>query len=274
MDKFLEYWPLLLSAVLFLISLCIFLHWNNTALQVTEYTLCSERLPESFDGYRIVQISDLHNTAFGKDNCHLLEKIRALNPDLIAITGDIVQSRPMDKALAFARQAAEIAPVYYVPGNHEHRMDYETLYVGLRTAGATLLLNQRITIAKDGGQICLVGVEDPIFCPDASMEETLLPLIDDTYTVVLSHRPEYFDTYVSVAADLVLTGHAHGGQFRLPFIGGIFVPNQGLFPKYDAGLFVEGQTHMIISRGLGNSAFPFRLNNRPEIVAVTLKTAR
>jgi predicted MPP superfamily phosphohydrolase len=180
----------------------------------------------------------------------------------------------MDKALAFARQAAEIVPVYYVPGNHEHRMDYETLYAGLRTAGATLLLNQRITIAKDGGKIRLVGVEDPIFCPDASMEEKLLPLIDDTYTIVLSHRPEYFDTYVSVAADLVLTGHAHGGQFRLPFIGGIFVPNQGLFPKYDAGLFVEGQTHMIISRGLGNSAFPFRLNNRPEIVAVTLKTAR
>ncbi len=273
MDKFLEYWPLLLSAVLFLISLCIFLHWNNTALQVTEYTLCSDHLPEGFDGFRIIQISDLHNTAFGEENCHLIEKIRALNPDLIAITGDIVQSHPMEKALAFARQAAIIAPVYYVPGNHEHRMDYETLYAGLQAAGVTVLLNQRITIAKDDGQICLAGVEDPIFCPNASMEEKLLPLMDDTYTVVLSHRPEYFDTYVSVGADLVLTGHAHGGQFRLPFIGGVYVPNQGLFPKYDAGLFSEGQTHMIVSRGLGNSAFPFRLNNRPEIVAVTLKTA-
>ena len=242
-------------------------------MQVTEYTVCSDRLPESYDGYRIVQISDLHNTAFGKDNCHLLEKIRALTPDILVITGDIVQSHPMDNALAFARQAAEIAPVYYVPGNHEHRMAYESLYAGLREAGVTVLLNQCITIIKDGGQISLVGVEDPIFYPNASMEEKLLPLIDDAYTVLLSHRPEYFDTYVSVGADLVLTGHAHGGQFRLPFIGGLYSPNQGVFPKYDSGLFFNGQTPMIVSRGIGNSAFPIRLNNRPEIVSVTLKKA-
>ncbi len=274
MQKFLEYWPLLLSLVLFAISLCIFLHWNNTALQVTNYTISSARIPDSFDGFKIVQISDLHNTAFGRDSSRLLAKIREQAPDIIVITGDIVQASPMHIALHFARQVVQIAPTYYVPGNHEHRMDYETLFIGLREEGVTLLLNQSVTLEKNNQWIYLAGIEDPKFYPDETVDEKLLPVIhEDAYNILLSHRPELFDIYALCGADLVFTGHAHGGQFRLPFIGGLFAPSQGLFPKYDAGVFTKEKTSMVVSRGLGNSAFPFRLFNRPEIVVVTLKKA-
>lgn len=275
MEKFLEYWPLILSLILFVISAGIFLHWNNTALQVTEYTVHSDRLPESFDGYKIVQISDLHNTAFGKDNCDLIGKIEALSLDIIVITGDIVQAAPKEQALQFARQAVEIAPTYYVPGNHEHRMDFETLFAELQEIGVTILRNHCIDLEKNDEIIRLAGIEDPKFDVSASVEDKVLPLMqEDAYTILLSHRPELFDSYVACGADLVFSGHAHGGQFRLPFIGGLYAPNQGIFPKYDAGIFTSGNTNMIVSRGLGNSSFPFRLFNRPEIVVVTLKNTK
>ena len=262
-------WVLLVT--LFLASAAVFLHWNNTALEVTEHTVSSPRIPEGFDGFKIVHISDLHNTAFGKENCRLLDEIRALSPDIIVITGDIVHDSPMDKALQFARQSVKIAPTYYVPGNHEHRMDYETLFAELQNAGVTVLRNEHTFIEKNGEHICLAGVEDPLFYPEETVEEKLLPLMqEDSYTILLSHRPEEFAAYISCGADLVFTGHVHGGQFRLPFIGGLYAPNQGLFPKYDAGVYTEGNTNMVVSRGLGNSSFPFRLFNRPEIVAVTL----
>lgn len=271
MQKFLEYWPLMLSLVLFVISLTIFLHWNNTALQVTNYTISSKRLPKSFDGFKIVQISDLHNAKFGSDNSRLLNKIRQQAPDIIVITGDIIHASPMENALSFARQASRIALTYYVPGNHERRIDYEPLFDGLRDAGVILLLNQSAVIQKGDAQLNLIGIEDPTFYPDDTIEDKLRPLIQkNAYNILLSHRPEQFDTYVSCGADLTFTGHAHGGQFRLPLIGGLFAPGQGLFPKYDAGIFECGKAKMIVSRGLGNSAFPFRLFNRPEIVVVTL----
>ena len=135
-------------------------------------------------------------------------------------------------------------------------------------------MNQSATIQKGDQQLNLIGVEDPTFYPDETMEDKLRPLIQkNSYNIVLSHRPEQFDAYVSCKADLVFTGHVHGGQFRLPFIGGLYAPGQGLFPKYDAGIFESDITKMIVSRGIGNSAFPFRLFNRPEIVVVTLKKA-
>lgn len=274
MQKLLEYWPLILSLILFVSSVAIFLHWNNNALQVTNHTVSSGRIPKDFDGFKIVQISDLHNAAFGKDNRHLLEKIRQQTPDIIVITGDIVHAQPMDNALIFARQVVQIAPTYYVPGNHEFRIHYKPLFDGLQEAGVILLLNQSTAIQKDDQWLNLIGIEDPTFYPDAAIEDKLQPLIQkNAYNIVLSHRPELFDTYTLCDADLVFTGHAHGGQFRLPFIGGLFAPSQGIFPKYDAGIFANDKTQMVVSRGLGNSSFPFRLFNRPEIVVVTLKKA-
>lgn len=144
-----------------------------------------------------------------------------------------------------------------------------------------MLENEKTEVERAGEKITLIGVKDPSFSSDylfhdeeAIMESQLKALVDkdDGFTLLLSHRPELFDVYVTCNADLVLSGHAHGGQFRLPFIGGLAAPNQGLFPKYDAGLFSEGKTKMLVSRGIGNSIFPFRVNNRPEIILIELQT--
>ena len=249
--------------------------WGNLSLQVTQYTITSDRIPEDFDNFRIVQISDLHNAQFGEDNSRLLAKIREQKPDIIVITGDFVDSynpNP-DISLSLARQAVEIAPVYYIPGNHEARIDYKSLYTELKAIGVTLLLDESVSLSRKNSQIKLIGLIDLGFRSQQTTTDALMPLMpaDDRYTVVLSHQPGEFNQYVACKPDLVLTGHVHGGQFRLPFLGGLYAPGQGVFPKYDAGLFVEGRTNMIISRGIGPSRFPFRLNNRPEIVVVTLK---
>ncbi len=277
--KALKKWKkILIFTALFFTIFIGWIIWGNLSLQVTEYTITSDRIPDDFDNFRIVQISDLHNAQFGEDNAQLLEKIRKQKPDIIVITGDLVDSyHPnMDVALSFARQATQIAPVYYITGNHEHRLDYKDIGKQLEDVGVTALFNESITLTRGDDQISLLGMLDTSLRKNPARENTLSDLIptDGSYTVLLAHRPECFDSYVLCGVDLALTGHVHGGQFRLPFVGGLYAPGQGAFPTYDAGLFTEGQTNMIISRGVGPSRFPFRLNNRPEIVVVTLKNGK
>ena len=258
------------------------LWFDNSAVGVTDYTVESDRLPASFDGCRIAQVSDLHNTSFGADNAALLQKIEAATPDWILLTGDLIDANRTDIPLAvsFAEQAVQIAPVYYVPGNHESIPQYAALREGLLQAGVTVLEDEAVTLARGGDTLTLLGVRDPAFWPGqsaggaiAAVLSALVPDPDDGFTVLLSHRPELFDVYVDAGVDLVFSGHAHGGQFRLPLLGGLYAPHQGLFPQYDAGLFPEGRTQMVVSRGLGNSSFPVRLFNRPELVVVTLRAA-
>ena len=263
------------------ISACILL--GNTNLEITEYYVTSSKIPDSFDGFEFAQISDLHNAEFGDENKDILELLSQIKPDVIVLTGDLIDSRhtDMDTALDFAGKAAQIAPVYYVTGNHEARIpEYEQLKMGLEDLGVTVLENQKVQITKDGESITLIGIQDPSFRTDylfgdaeivSSQAITSLQNESDGYTVLLSHRPELFDLYVDAGVDLVFSGHAHGGQFRLPFVGGLVAPNQGFFPKYDAGQFIEENTTMIVSRGVGNSIIPFRINNPPEIVVVELK---
>lgn len=257
--------------------------WGNTALVTTELFVRSEKLPAAFDGFRLVQVSDLHNASFGDGNAELLERVEQAQPDCIALTGDLVDSRhtDVDAALSFAREAAKIAPTYYVTGNHEARLEeWEKLLTGLEEAGVTILQNVSILLEREGQSIAFSGVEDPSFHDDPLLHDTegiwernleSLSPEEGRYTILLSHRPEYFAFYEKLGFDLVLAGHAHGGQFRLPGIGGLWAPGQGLFPEYDAGLYQQGGTSMAVSRGLGNSLFPFRVNNRPEIVAITLQ---
>ena len=245
----------------------------------------SPRLPEAFSGFRIVQISDLHNAEFGSGNETLFALLSQASPDILVITGDLIDSRrtDVDVALSVCRWAVELAPVYYIPGNHEARSDqYAQLKAGMEDAGVTVLENEVVMLEQGGESLVLAGVRDPGFQTyyhggsDAAVVSDVLQhfqLSPDSYTVLLSHRPELFNTYVNAGIDLVFSGHAHGGQFRLPGIGGLFAPNQGFFPQYDAGLYSRGQTNMIVSRGLGNSLFPLRINNPPEIVAVELKKA-
>ena len=266
-----------------LVALVIWIAWGNTALELNTYTISSSKLPQSFDGYRIAHVSDLHNTEMGKDNEKLLAMLRDADPDMIAITGDLIDSRNTDieVALKFVREAVKIAPCYYVTGNHEARVnEYGELKAGMETAGVTVLEDVRTEISMEGATITLIGVNDPSYQTDylfgdsetvmnTKLEE--LHTEDGEFTVLLSHRPELFDTYTDHGIDLVLSGHAHGGQFRLPFIGGLVAPNQGFFPEYDAGIYTEGNTNMLVSRGIGNSILPFRINNRPEVILIELQ---
>ena len=266
-----------------LVALVIWIAWGNTALELNTYTISSSKLPQSFDGYRIAHVSDLHNTEMGKDNEKLLAMLRDADPDMIAITGDLIDSRNTDieVALKFVREAVKIAPCYYVTGNHEARVnEYGELKAGMETAGVTVLEDVRTEISMEGATITLIGVNDPSYQTDylfgdsetvlnTKLEE--LHTEDGEFTVLLSHRPELFDAYTDHGIDLVLSGHAHGGQFRLPFIGGLVAPNQGFFPEYDAGIYMEGNTNMLVSRGIGNSILPFRINNRPEVILIELQ---
>lgn len=265
-----------------LLTLIIWIVWGNTALELNTYTIKNENLPESFSGYHIAHISDLHNAEMGDDNEKLLSMLREAEPDIIAITGDLIDSRNtnIEVAIQFAEKAVKIAPCYYVTGNHEARISqYDELKSRLTELGIIVLENERVEIEKNSQTIALLGVNDPSFQTDyltgdaESIIKTQLQTLtdeDDTYTVLLSHRPELFDTYTESSVDLVLSGHAHGGQFRLPFIGGLVAPNQGFFPKYDSGLYTSNSTNMIVSRGIGNSIIPFRFNNRPEIILIEL----
>ena len=270
---------LLLSLLIILIGWTL---WDNAALEVNEFEIVSDRIPQGFDGFRIAQVSDLHNARFGEDNAKLIEMLSQTEPDLIVLTGDLIDSRDTDVevALDFARQAVEIAPVYYVSGNHESRVTaYVELKTGLLNAGVIVLENQKVEITRGQEHITLIGIDDPsfresyLFGDAAGVAEQVigdLQEASDGYTILLSHRPELFDVYVDNEMDLVFSGHAHGGQFRLPFVGGLVAPNQGFFPEYDAGQFTEEKTTMIVSRGVGNSIIPLRFNNRPEIIVVTL----
>ena len=257
--------------------------WGNTALEVNEYEIQSDRIPEGFDGFRIAQVSDLHNAEFGEGNSKLIQLLSQTEPDIIVLTGDLIDSRQTNIkiALAFAQEAMKIAPVYFVSGNHEARVsEYEDLKIGLVEAGVIVLENQKVEITREGESITLMGIDDPSFQEsylfgdaESVAREAIDKLLNesDGYTVLLSHRPELFDLYVETGMDLVFSGHAHGGQFRLPFLGGLVAPNQGFFPKYDAGRFTEDNTTMIISRGVGNSIIPMRFNNRPEIIIAEFK---
>ena len=277
---------ILAGIVVFLIAMIIWTAWENTALELNTYAVTSEELPESFDDYRIAHVSDLHNAEMGDGNEKLLAMLRDGEPNLIAITGDLIDSRNTDVevALRFAEEAVRIAPCYYVTGNHEARVsEYSELKEGLTELGVVVLEDERVELEQSGERITLIGVNDPSFQTDylfvdseTVMQGSLQELInkDDGYTVLLSHRPEPFKVYVESGANLVLSGHAHGGQFRLPFVGGLVAPNQGLFPEYDAGLYSEGSTNMIVSRGIGNSILPFRFNNRPEVIIIELESDR
>lgn len=273
---------IVLSILLFVI-LTVWTVWGNTALTVNTVTISNSRIPAAFSGFRIAHISDLHNAEFGKNNAVLIKLLSESKPDIIVITGDLIDARHTDVGIAicFVRESVKIAPTYYVSGNHEAASpQYDTLIAGLEAAGVIVLEDETVYLERDGETIALLGLADPDFTIKGDMfgevpamvSTKLRNLMDDEsgYTILLSHRPELFETYVNGGIDLVFSGHAHGGQFRLPFIGGLVAPNQGLFPKYDAGIYTDGSTSMAVSRGIGNSIIPFRFNNRPEIVLVEL----
>lgn len=278
---------LIIVMVMIALIFSVWVVWDNARIVVTRYEVKSEHLPKNFDGYCIAHVSDLHNDEFGEDNEKLLALIKSTNPDMIAITGDLLDSRrtDVDKALNFVRKAVGIAPCYYVTGNHESRegKTYEQLEKSMIEAGVIVLRNAKTVLKKDGEEITILGIDDPRFVLATDrlvkMEDVIRTVLSgmkegvpkEQFTLLLSHRPELFELYCEQELDLVLSGHVHGGQFRLPGIGGLIGPGQGLLPDYDSGLYSAGDTHMVLSRGLGQSIVPFRINNTPELVLVTLK---
>ena len=272
----------LAAIVAILTLLIIWIAYGNTDLEIYKYNVKSEDIPSEFDNFRIVQISDLHNAEFGENNEKLLLMLKQADADIIAITGDMIDSRntDIDVAISFAQKAVNIAPVYYVNGNHESRVlgEYEKLKQGLTDAGVTILENSSADITIGDETISLIGINDPTFrmelvddTTEQNIAHQLVNVIpdNDNYKVLLAHRPEYFDVYAG-NVDLVLSGHAHGGQFRIPFIGGLVAPGQGFFPEYYEGSHIKENTEMIVSRGIGNSIIPFRINNKPEIIVAEL----
>ena len=260
-----------LSIVIVIILFCNF---QNKHLETTHYTYVAEQLGADLEGYRIVQISDLHNAKFGKNNQKLVDRIRECEPDMIVLTGDLVDSNHtnVDLAVQFVDEIVKICPVYYVTGNHEYwleKSEYDELMSGLAGAGVVILDNQVVEISRGDAKFRLVGLDDR-----SLSDGTLGTLLNDEreFTVVLAHEPQYLARYAGTGVDLVLSGHAHGGQFRLPFVGGIVAPDQGFLPEYTAGEYYMNGTEMIVSRGLGNSVIPVRLFNYPDIVCVELKT--
>ena len=256
--------------------------YENKALQVTKYEIDCSSHPE-LARFTIVQISDLHNEEFGEGQKKLLKMVSECDPDMIAITGDFIDCRHpnVDIAMEFIEEAVDIAPVYYVPGNHERWVskEYKALCQRMEDAGVRLMTDTQENFLYNNNEIVCMGIKDPDFYDAAESDTrriltkeviTEFEYTEEDFTLLLSHRPELFDVYTEAGLDLILTGHAHGGQFRLPFIGGLAAPNQGLFPKYDAGVFSENDTHMVVSRGIGNSIIPLRFNNPPEIVVVKL----
>ncbi len=250
---------------------------DSRNIDVTRFTVSGA--PEAFSGFKIVQISDLHNAEFGTDNQKLIDILKSEAPDAIVITGDLIDARRTNTEIAesFARRCMEIADCYYVPGNHEARLGdtYDAFESALIVDGVNVLRNGSVRIRKEMDAIRIVGVDDPAFAKasDAitNLDAALEALSSDDFTILLAHRPELIDEYSKWGIDLVLSGHAHGGQIRLPGIGGLYAPGQGFFPRYTSGNYTVGDTEMIVSRGIGNSAFPLRVNDRPEVVIVTLK---
>lgn len=299
-----------LTLILIVLPVLVLFCWlQNNLLEVSHYVYESEKIPQEFEGYRIVQISDLHNATFGADNSRLIKQIGELLPDMVVITGDMVDSNHTDITVAidFARQVAATYPTYYVTGNHENWLeesDRQQLLDGLRQVGVVCLEDEAVEIAEGGSSITLVGlndeslsgptlklvlsgmdsennqvnfdvnVENSVFSGEneGKKQEGLEETDKAQLHILLAHEPQYIENYSKCGVDLVLTGHAHGGQFRLPFVGGgLVAPDQGFFPKYTEGVHVMDETTMIISRGLGNSVIPVRLFNLPEIVCVELK---
>ena len=270
-----------LTLVVLLLLLCAaFLRWSNHSLEVERVSFSSSRLPAGFDGCVIVQLSDLHGALFGENNRDLLDRVRAEGPDYIFLTGDLLDQyrrTPQSYAVDLGRALAEIAPTYFVTGNHEWALrDVGELKDRLEEAGVAVLSNEYTVLERGGDAIVLAGIDDPNGYADQKTPEELASEVreafGDPFWLLLAHRNNYFaPQYSLLGADLVISGHGHGGLIRLPFTDGLISVERTLLPSYTAGFYEENGARLFVSRGLGNSGRTFRLFNRPEVAVLTLE---
>ncbi|OEC03409.1 phosphoesterase [Lysinibacillus sphaericus] len=266
----------LLYGIFFILFIVIFLYVNNHWLVVSKHVFESEKVPANFDGLRIVQVSDLHDALFGNNQQKLIAKVKDTNPDYIFITGDVIDSNRYDlkQSLQAVKGLVELADVYYVLGNHEVASNkVSEIYEALSSLGVHVMANESTVLERDGERLAIIGIEDPLMgrSTEEMLELATAYVPEEMLKLLLAHRPEVFSTYVNQGIDLVFSGHAHGGQVRIPGMGGLVAPGQGLFPKFTAGFYEEERTKMVVSRGLGNSSVPYRIFNLPEIIVMDLK---
>lgn len=248
-------------------------------LEISRYEVKSQKLPESFDGFKIVQLSDLHGAEFGEDGMELVEKVKELEPDMIALTGDFVTDEGDLAAVEkLAARLVKLCPVYFISGNHEFGSGLAVKVRNiLERAGVKYLSNEYLTIIRGEDEILLGGVEDPLAYADMLSPDELAQKMNDAapdaFKILLGHRNYWMTEYPELLVDLIFCGHAHGGLIRIPGVGGLIGTDRRLFPDFDAGEYNNGRYTLIVSRGLGNSVPIPRVFNRPEIVCVELSSA-
>ena len=268
-------WPYATAAVA--LALAAILADSRWHLDLHEYAAPSARLPAGFDGFRIVQISDLHGAEFGRDNRRLVDAVRKASPDLIALTGDMITAgEDIPIVAALCAQLTEIAPCYFVSGNHDAgSRALPELREALQGCGVRCLANAYLPLERGGDRIVLCGVEDPItwaaMPTPAELVASLREEYPEDYVLFLGHRNDFADKYPLLDVDLILSGHGHGGVVRLPFAGGVLGNNGELFPEYDGGFYHTYCYDMVISRGLGGIKVIPRFLNRPHVPVITLK---
>ena len=280
----------ILAAIIIIMAVLILLYIGNNSIETTRYTLQSEKIPVSFNGFKILQLSDLHSKNFGNKNDYLLKKIEEQNPDIIVLTGDMVDSsdKSFDVFFDLAQKLVKKYKVYYIVGNHEQDLKGDNLNqieVYIKSVGIKVLDNEKVEIEKGNETINLYGLWINLryyrnLNSDYSKDQyfgitQIKSILGDTdkskFNILLMHNPMYFDTYSDWGADLTLCGHIHGGMIRLPFLGGLLSPEREFFPKYSAGEFDMNGNKMIVNRGLGNGSFPIRILNNPEISVIILQ---
>ena len=267
--------------------------YENLAIGVTHYTLANAKLPVDFEGFRVVQLSDIHMITSPSEAQIIYQKTLKQHPDIIALTGDLVDTSGYNNeeyrtmTVDFCCELCTIAPVYYVYGNHEIMLlddpENNTFKCQLESVGVQIFNNSHTTITKDGVKLELLGLQDPatlykdpVYADSNKvtdiLEDITAGIDEQNVSILLAHRPEHFLEYAEYNIDLALSGHAHGGQFRIPFTNiGLYAPSQGFFPTYSDGIYEEGASQMVVSRGIGNSKIPVRIFNMPEIVVVDVK---
>lgn len=275
----------------------VFLYYQANFLSISQFRIISEKIPKGFNNYRILQLTDLHSKQFDNDNSRLLSKIDTISPDIIVITGDMMNSQHDDGHvfLSLAEQLVKSYPLYYIDGNHEliakmkadrGENDYYPNYITqLENLGVNILNDKAIQLKQNGQSITLRGLDIPLIFYSAADVQVNIDLdtayinkkigasAEDKFEILLAHHPKYFEAYRNWGASLILSGHNHGGMIHVPFKGGLLSGDREWFPEYDAGQFDAGSSTMIVGRGLGNYSYNIRMFNRPELVVITLSNS-
>jgi len=274
---------IIIIVLLFLVCLgSVIYNYNN--IEVSEYEYKSEKVPQSFNGYKIVQLSDLHSYQFGEGNKNLIESIDKINPNIIVVTGDMVDNsvKEFTVCMELMKKLAQKYEVYYTIGNHEVAFvgeKYVKLINDLRSTGIHLLMNEKAEIYKDNEKINIYGMfynakyylkyaKDYV---SLDMLNSLIPERNNNeFNILLAHNPLDFKFLSQMNVDLIFSGHVHGGIVRLPGLGGLLSPTVSIFPQYTKGLYSLGESKMVVSAGLGLGTIPFRIYNTPNLVVTTL----